>query len=69
LFVAEAKSILSSCPVFAGWKPELLEKLAGYAEIQMYGANAEILKAGDPVRNLYIIKKVQRPYLDLFVRL
>lgn len=57
MLYGEARAVLSSCPVFAAWKPDLLEKLAGYAEIQMYGANAEILRAGDRVRSLYIIKK------------
>ena len=57
MLYAESRQVLSTCPVFSAWKPELIEKLAGFAEIQMFGANTEILRAGDPVRNLYIIKK------------
>lgn len=52
----EVQYVLSTSTVFADWEPEQIEMLAGQAVLQSYAANSELLRAGDPVKTLYIIK-------------
>lgn len=52
----EVRTILSSSSIFQDWETAKLDYLASFAIMKNYAANSEILKAGDPVSSLMLIK-------------
>lgn len=53
---AEVRGVLSCAPLFCDWETSRLDHLAGLAVVKHFGANAEILRAGEPVPSLLMIK-------------
>ena len=71
LLTKEVKDVLSHNELFSTWDEEQLNILAGKAVVKHFGANMELVKAGDHVHTLYIIKcgllrimkRIERPPL------
>ena len=54
----EVVDVLSSNQLFnRGWEPEDIKKIAAVAAVKHFNANMEIIKAGEKVKHLYIIKR------------
>jgi CRP-like cAMP-binding protein len=52
----EVRTILSASSIFQGWEQSKLDYLASFAIIKSFAANSVIMKAGEPVTSLMLIK-------------
>ena len=53
----EVRVVLDHCDVFRDWDPVSLDRLSSVVMLKPFGANVEILRAGDTVPYLCIIKR------------
>lgn len=49
--------VLDRCRTFRSWDLELKKQLASKMRPKMFEGNATIIKAGEPIKELYIIKR------------
>jgi CRP-like cAMP-binding protein len=56
LLTVEIRLALSSSSIFKDWDAHKLDELAKSANLRMFSANCEILKAGEPVKYLMMVK-------------
>lgn len=52
----EVREVLTGCPVFKTWSPEMLDHLASVGLTRFFGSNSAIIKEGDRSKYLYIVK-------------
>jgi CRP-like cAMP-binding protein len=52
----EVRIVLGDCVVFTGWDPKDLDSISATVSVQRFSPGSDILKAGDPVTKLLIIR-------------
>lgn len=57
LLRSEVRLVLSTVPMFKDWEPAKLDILAASAVCKSFTSSFEIVKEGDPVQHLYIVKR------------
>ena len=55
-FKDEVKEVLQGCPVFKDWTVPMIEHLASVAQTLRYSANSNIVKSGESMKYLYIVR-------------
>ena len=55
--IADRLDTLKSCTVFASWLPERLAELSTIAAVLGFRAGQTILRSGEPVSHLYVVRK------------
>ena len=65
----EVREVVASCPVFKDWSLQMIEHLSSLGQTKRYSAGSSIMKDGEKIKHLYIIrhgvvqicKKIEKP--------